>query len=99
MTETRRLWELELSRDASNLPSAQAATILGRIYFANGMDSMGWTTWTQALAIAGKLGLFTTKTKFNNEKERISKTITAWGIFSQQAYEHTIPSAPNIMKR
>jgi len=91
MTETRRLWELEQEQGVLSIPSVQVATILGRIYFANGMDKMGWRTWTDAVAIADKLNLFTVK-PHSGEKERISRTITAWGIFSQQAYELKIPT-------
>ncbi|PWO19553.1 EPT1, sn-1,2-diacylglycerol ethanolamine- and cholinephosphotransferase, partial [Pyrenophora tritici-repentis] len=85
MAETRRMWELEQEQGVINLSSVQAATILGRIYFANGMDSMGWKTWTHAVAMADKLDLFNVKPHFS-EKERISRTITAWGVFSQQAF-------------
>jgi hypothetical protein len=99
MAETRRLWEQEQSQAVVSLPSAQAATILGRIYFANGMDMMGWTTWTHALALANKLELFEAKATYNSEKERVSRTTTAWGIFSQQAYEFTFPSVYNVMSR
>jgi hypothetical protein len=91
LAETRRLWEQEQSQAVVSLTSAQAATILGRIYFANGMDSMGWTTWCHAQALADKLELFEAKPTINSEKERVSRTITAWGIYSQQAYEFTLP--------
>jgi hypothetical protein len=87
MAETKRLWDQEQWRTASSLPTAQAATILGEIYFANGMDSMGWVTWSHALSLADKLGLFAITAPGISEKERTSRTITAWGIFSQQAYE------------
>jgi hypothetical protein len=89
MTETRRLWELEQSQNMCSLTSAQAATILGRIYFANGMDKMGSTTWSHALELADRLDLFDKAAKYKSEKDRVSRTITAWGIFSQQAYELT----------
>lgn len=94
MAETRRLWEQEQEQGVLILPSVQAATILGRIYFANGMDTMGWETWTHAVAIADKLDLFNMK-PYYSEKERISRTITAWGIFSQQAYEPTLLIFPS----
>jgi hypothetical protein len=108
MAETRRLWEQEHSQAVCSLPSAQAATILGRTYFANGMDKMGWTTWSHALALADRLDLFAKTVQYNNEKDRISRTITAWGIFSQQAYELTrtlviffllLPSSPDVVLR
>jgi hypothetical protein len=89
MTETRRLWEEEQSQAVYSLPSVQAATILGRIYFANGMDNMGWATWSEALRLADRLDLFSETAQYTNEKDRTSRTITAWGIFSQQAYELT----------
>jgi hypothetical protein len=98
MAETKRLWELEQQRAVCSLPTAQAATILGRIYFVNGMDSMGWTTWSHALALADRLGLFTATAPNSSEKERVSRTITAWGIFSEQAYEFTSSSAPMSCK-
>ncbi|KAA8611295.1 Zn(2)-C6 fungal-type DNA-binding domain protein [Pyrenophora tritici-repentis] len=85
MAETRRLWKQEQEQGVLSLPSVQAATILGRVYFANGMDSMGWSTWTDAVAIANKLDLYDIKPHFS-EKERVSRTITAWGIFSQQSF-------------
>ena len=91
MTETRRLWELEQEQGVLSIPSVQAATILGRIYFANGMDKMGWRIWTDAVAMADKLNLFHVEPHLS-EKDRISRTITAWGIFSQQAYELKIPT-------
>ncbi|KAI4931699.1 hypothetical protein J4E85_004295 [Alternaria conjuncta] len=81
---------------AESLPSAQAATIIGRIYFANGMDKMGWTMWSHALALADRLDLFAKTAQYNNEKDRISRTITAWGIFSQQAIE--IASDPPLSR-
>jgi nicotinamide riboside transporter PnuC len=61
--------------------------MLGKIYFANGMDSMGWMMWSHALSLAEKLDLFTAPAPNSSEKERTSTTATAWGIFSQQAYE------------
>ncbi|KAE8837915.1 hypothetical protein PTNB73_04077 [Pyrenophora teres f. teres] len=85
LAETRRLWKQEQELGVLSLPSVQAATILGRIYFANGMDSMGWRTWSDAVAIANKLDLFYMEPDFS-EKERASRTITAWGIFSQQSF-------------
>jgi hypothetical protein len=97
MAETRRLWELDQSRATCALPSAQAATILGRIFFANGMDKMGWIMWSHALALANQLELFATKPEYKSQKERVSRTITAWGIFSQQAYEIATPYHPNVM--
>jgi hypothetical protein len=51
------------------------------------MDSVGWQVWSQALALADRLRLFTTNPTGSNQKEHISRTVTAWGIFSQQAYE------------
>jgi hypothetical protein len=108
MAETRRLWEQEHSQAVCSLPSAQAATILGRIYFANGMDKMGWTTWSHALALADRLDLFAKTVQYNNEKDRISRTITAWGMFSQQAYDLTrtlvlffllVSSSPDVVLR
>lgn len=98
MAETKRLWELEQQRAVCSLPTTQAATILGRIYFANGMDNIGWTTWSHALALADRLGLFTATAPNSSEKERISRTITAWGIFSEQAYEFTSSSTPMSCK-
>ncbi|RYO09559.1 hypothetical protein AA0119_g978 [Alternaria tenuissima] len=86
LAEARRLWELQKSQQLYNLTSAQAATILGRIYFANGMDEMGWTTWTYALELADRLELFTKVAEYGTEKDRVSRTLTAWGIFSQQAF-------------
>ncbi|KAH6865064.1 hypothetical protein BKA58DRAFT_391324 [Alternaria rosae] len=86
MAETRQLWELEQSQAVCSLPTIQAATIIGRIYFANGMDKMGWTMWSHALALADRLDLFAKAAQYNNQKDRISRTITAWGIFSQQAF-------------
>jgi len=89
LAETRRLWELQHSQHVCNLTSAQAATILGRIYFANGMDEMGWTTWSHALDLADRLELFAKVAEYKSEKDRVSRTLTAWGIFSQQAYKLT----------
>lgn len=74
-----------------NLTSAQAATILGRIHFANGMDEMGWTTWTYALELADRLELFAKVAEYKTEKDPVSRTLTAWGIFSHQAYKLTRP--------
>ena len=91
MAKTRQSWELEQSQTACSITSVQAVTILGRVYFANGMDKMGWTMWSHALALADRLDLFDKTAKYKNEKERVSRTITAWGIFSQQAYELTRP--------
>ena len=91
LEETRRLWELQKSQQVYNLTSAQAATILGRIYFANGIDEMGWTTWTYALELADRLELFAKVAEYKTEKDRVSRTLTAWGIFSQQAYKLTRP--------
>lgn len=91
LAEARRLWELQKSQQLYNLTSAQAATILGRIYFANGMDEMGWITWTYALELADRLELFTKVAEYGTEKDRVSGTLTAWGIFSQQAYKLTRP--------
>ncbi|KAI0618571.1 Zn(2)-C6 fungal-type DNA-binding domain protein [Pyrenophora tritici-repentis] len=70
MAETRRLWKQEQEQGVLSLPSVQAATILGRVYFANGMDSMGWSTWTDAVAIANKLDLYDIKPHFS-EKELV----------------------------
>lgn len=87
MAESRRQWELEQSRATCPITSIQAATILGRIYFTNGMDSLGWTVWAQALAMAEKLDLFAPAGASCSEKDRITRTITAWGLFSQETYD------------
>ena len=50
------------------------------------MDEMGWTTWTYALELADRLELFAKTAEYKSEKDRVSRTVTAWGIFSQQAY-------------
>jgi hypothetical protein len=55
------------------------------------MDEMGWTTWTYALELADRLKLFAKAAEFKTEKDRVSRTLTAWGIFSQQAYKLTRP--------
>jgi hypothetical protein len=99
MAETRRLWKLEQSRTGVTLPATQAATILGRIYFANGMDTMGWSTWSIAQDMADNLKLFDAQPAFNSEKDRVSRTITAWGIYSQQAYEFTFSLCPNVTRK
>jgi hypothetical protein len=84
LAETRRLWELEQTR-APSLATAQAATILGRTYFVNGMDSVGTKIWDQALTIAQQLDLFSEPANTLGEPERMSRTITAWAIFSNQS--------------
>ncbi|KAF1828805.1 hypothetical protein BDW02DRAFT_614218 [Decorospora gaudefroyi] len=86
IAETKRLWDQEQAQGTCTLSSVQAATILGRIYFANGVDSMGWSTWSRALRMADKLNLFDAKAKYNSEKERLARRITAWGVYSQQAF-------------
>jgi hypothetical protein len=60
---------------------------------------MGWTMWSHAQALADKLELFEAKANINSEKERVSRTITAWGLYSQQAYESTLPFSPDVMSR
>ncbi|KAF1945718.1 hypothetical protein EJ02DRAFT_396085 [Clathrospora elynae] len=99
MAETRRLWELEQARNTRSIATVQGATILGRICFANGMDTMGWTIWSQALAMADQLQLFSAAANHGDEKARISRTITAWGIFSQQSYSCFYLMKPPLARR
>lgn len=85
LAETNRLWELEQTRATPNLATIQAATVLGRIFFVNGMDRLGQKIWAQALAMAEQLHLFSTPAANLSEQERNTQTITAWAIFSQQS--------------
>lgn len=86
LAESRRQWDLELAATQPSITTIQAATILGRIYFTNGMDRLGWKIWAQAIAMSEKLDLFSAPADTLGEKERMSRTIAAWGLFSQQAY-------------
>jgi hypothetical protein len=77
MAETRRLWEFEQPRIEASLSTAQAATILGRLYFVNGIDTMEWSAWAVVQGMADKLKLFDAQSAFNSEKDRVSRIITA----------------------
>jgi hypothetical protein len=84
LAETKRLWELEQTRSTPHLATVQGATILGRIYFVNGMDRLGSKIWDQTLDMAERLDLFSSLEALS-ERDRVSRTITAWAIFSQQS--------------
>ncbi|KAL6710509.1 hypothetical protein ACN47E_008557 [Coniothyrium glycines] len=86
LAESRRQWEIEQSRTEPCMTTVQAASILGRLYFTNGMDSVGWSIWTQALVMAKRLGLYSDVPETMSERQRSAQIMAVWGLFSQQAF-------------
>jgi hypothetical protein len=70
MAEPQKLSMLEQTRAPPNLAATQAATILGRIYFVNGMDRVGSKLLAQSLTMAEQLELLPSSVSILSEREQ-----------------------------
>ncbi|KAF2186137.1 hypothetical protein K469DRAFT_726495 [Zopfia rhizophila CBS 207.26] len=85
LAEAKRLWELEQGKAEHALTTIQTAPILGITYFVSGLDKIGWSFWTQAVAMAENLDWLSVPESSLSQREKTVRTITVWGIFAQQA--------------
>jgi hypothetical protein len=70
MAEPQELSMLEQTRAPPNLAATQASTILGRIYFVNGMSRVGSKVLAQSLTMAEQLVLLSSSASILSEQER-----------------------------
>jgi hypothetical protein len=84
LTEARRLWEVEADRP--RLTTVQAACAMAITYTVNGVDKVGNSYLMKAVAMAQDMKLFSPSNENMGSKMRVMRTVTAWGIYSQQGY-------------
>ncbi|KAI8966706.1 hypothetical protein F5Y11DRAFT_307617 [Daldinia sp. FL1419] len=99
LAEAKRLWELESQRGTRSLPTIQAAIILGIVALTTAMDKVGTSYLLQAMAMAEEMDLFSAHAGTENESARKVRALTAWGVYTWQAWQRFYFAAPPHLKR
>ncbi|KAI1641662.1 uncharacterized protein F4817DRAFT_45273 [Daldinia loculata] len=99
LAEAKRLWELECQRNTGSLPTIQAAIILGIVALTTAMDKVGTSYLLQAMAMAEEMDLFSPHAGTNDESLRRVRALTAWGIYTWQAWQRFYFAAPPHLKK
>ncbi|KXJ84762.1 hypothetical protein Micbo1qcDRAFT_210440 [Microdochium bolleyi] len=97
LNESRRLFELEMSLPAK-LSTVQAGVVISIANDANGCDDVGNTFLVQAVTCATELDLSSAPDPTLGRRAAVSRTFTAWGLFSMQSvYRFHVFMSPLIV--
>lgn len=84
LEETKRLWTL--AYDIPCVTTIQAGVLLNCFYGVCGLDEIGQTYRVQALALARRMDLFTSKSCTSNDPRiRHGMAYTAWTLFTWES--------------